>query len=750
LADAAPKKERVFLGSAVKNGVVRFTSVSQIVLFDPHSYGGCPRRWAYRYKWQMGKEESDQMKAGSEVYATSLEDYLKTGVDKLVPVLRPAKHFFPKPGPDIEVEQRLGDMAAAIALREQALRNGAMTAEIADRIRRVAGLAAAGVPIDGAADYRHRRGEYVDGYGQLKKELVGVVAEIADLKTVGRIDDHVTRSGTRLKGTAKTVEQILAHTQMVGYGVHACDKWSDLTHVRLSHIYAQTKHGFAATKRTGVLEVGEVRRRWARQESVVRQMIDVVATADKPEQVPTNIESCNSYNRECPHSAYCSRPNRTVADILQIRKLGEKTMGNGFFDTGSPPAASQANGASAPAAGFFAPTIALVPQNLPPAPPPVQQTEEERAATIAAAKAAMAVEDGLVEGFDPTRGCNGNGFYQDTKTGYGFFNVEPGHVCSARCKPKLVQQPPQVGQVNPPDSPPRDPIAEASPLPAEVVAAIPDLDVRAAAAAHAEAHNAREAAAEAANPKAVKTSGKCLGGKQEVALTPKQLKSHKVDCPVCGKEMRLKDDDFSPDFTKGIIPGHMMPKMDATPAPTTLPPASAALPPPPAPAAELPPAPVATLPPPPVEVPAAELPPAPAATLPPPPPVKVPAAASALPPVESTPPTLSLVSASYLGYTLYLDVIFDKGEQPPSLNAWCDDLVSTLEKRNQLDDVRLAPNTTDLGYGKWRAALAAMAKVNAPSPGDYVITGYSVSELRQAIVEGLQTLFGRVRRGSGR
>ena len=43
-----PPKQRPFLGSAVKNKTLMFTSISQVVQFD-HGTDGCNRRWFYTY-----------------------------------------------------------------------------------------------------------------------------------------------------------------------------------------------------------------------------------------------------------------------------------------------------------------------------------------------------------------------------------------------------------------------------------------------------------------------------------------------------------------------------------------------------------------------------------------------------------------------------------------------------------------------------------------------------------------------------
>lgn len=827
------EKKRPFLGRAILNGRVRFSSVSQIVMYDPSMDGGCPRRWAFAYKWGKKETKTDAQKKGSEEYATSLERYLKTGEDALVPVLRAAKHLFPKPGLDLDVEKPLGDMVRAIQLREALLNRppGSWPELLVGEIERAAGLIAAGVPIDGAADFRHRRGKYIDSDGALRDEQSGLlVVEIGDLKTTSRINDHTTRSKRIERGYAKTVEQVLAHPQMVGYGVHAANIHPDATHVRLSHVYAQTKHGFAAAKRTGLITVEEVRRRWLRVEGVVREMVDVAATADKPERVPVNVDSCFAYNRECIHAPYCDRPERTVMDMLQIRPRGERNMGNGLFDTLAQ--SGHSNGAAAPPQmGLFAPppppASAVPPPPAPSPPPPPVMGDAERAAQIDAEKKRLLGTDtntdpgtGIkifrehgngqreplndaarvaaqrrhplegIDGYTVGQGCNGRGYYANQK-GQGFIDVEAGHVHTPACAIASPAPPPppiaipHIGAVNPADGPARDSVVESTPLSAEAIAAIVDPEVRARAEEHARAHAARAAAEAALQPAAeAKTTGRCPGAKQTIATTPALVNDKKIDCPVCGKSVKLKKTDFSADFATATVPGHMMAQREGAsasgaspqpPAPPTAPVAAAPpppsipappTPPPAAPVAAAPPPPPPSIPAPPVGAhpatvppapPSASSPPAPPAPPTPPAPPSVSVASDGIETIASITPapnvsseTIAAALMNVAGIVLYVDVVFQRGAQPKSLDDWAHDIVSTLERHHNLTDLRLASNTTDLGYGKWKGALAAMARANVPPPGEYVLCGVSSSEIREAIVEGLAPLCARVVRGSAR
>ena len=367
---------RPFLGRSVLDGRIRYSSVSQIRIFDPapNDGGGCPRRWAFAYIYGKKETKTEAQKKGSNEYAKQLEILLKTGEDTLTPVLRAARHYFPRNGSDIESEKKLGDIEAAIQIREAMFLPGADIPALSKQLEQVAGLVAAGIPLDGAADFRHRRGEYIDENGSLVKEVFGSsVVEIGDLKTTSRINDHVSHQGNGklYRGYAKSVEEILKDHQMVSYGKHATVRYPDITHVRLSHIYAQTKNGFAAAKRTGLLTVDEVLRRFEVTEGVMRDMVSVAASAKKPEDVPTNIRSCNAFNRECTHAPYCDRPKGTIDDLFQIQphlhSKGALQM-NSLFDTVKPTQNGVASSTAASPSLFGAP-VAAPPPPVPPPPP---------------------------------------------------------------------------------------------------------------------------------------------------------------------------------------------------------------------------------------------------------------------------------------------------------------------------------------------------------------------------------------------
>lgn len=762
-----------FLGHSVVNGLIRFTSVSQIVAFDKTMEGGCPRRWYFQKVVGKKEPETVAMARGKD-YAKSLEHYLKYGEDVLLPELRVAKQLFPKPGSDLSVEEPLGDIIAAVRLRDILLKtdDASNVALLAVEIERQAGLVAAGIPLTGAADFRHRRGEYVDVDGTIRPEDPGMrVVEIGDLKTTSRINSHTTRSGEVLPGYAKTTEQILAHPQMVGYARHSIYRHPDTTHVRLSHVYCQRRNGMFAAKRTGLLTVDEVRRRWSRIEIVAREM-EQVARAEKSQDVPYNLDACNSYHRECPHMSYCERPKGTIADLFQIR-LGEgDKMEASLFDLVKPQ-----NGTSAPGATSFSapPTLpssppasagaAVVQGGLfaqvagvsaaPPAvPAPPPMSDAERQVAIAVEKALLLGQNAAVSfGFCP--GCGA------ALSSANAIRMPGGLVVHNACPsqsaaPPVIPPVPSIGAINPADRPPIDPIAEAQALSPEAIAEIVNPELRDKAEKHAAEAAARAAAEEAAKPAAErKTGGRCAASGQRIELTQEQIMRRRPVpvCPGCGKELgkKIADDWFTQDFKAMTIKSHNLPKADpaaVSTAPVVPPPAT----PPALPAAAAPPA----LPAPMVTVAPPALPP----TIASPPVLPPQITQAAVPPLLTSmvttlsallPPTLSaavLPTTKSEGVVLYIDVSFDKGAQPTSLDAWYQDILRTLENHYQLADIRMAPKDHEIGYGKWKAALSVAVRANVPAPGEYVLRGAATSELIQTTIEALEPLCSRVIRGA--
>lgn len=785
LAQALSGKDETYFGRAVDNGKIRFSSVSQIVIFSPDYQGGCNRRWVYQYLFGKKEPETTRQKAGKE-YAESLEHYLKTGEDVLLPVLRAAQHFLPKPGPDIEAEEPLSsEPEKAFALREQYLKEPSVIvrAALAVEMKRVAGLTANNIPIIGKPDFRHRRGEYIDANGILKKEDSGmVVTEIGDLKTTSRINDYWSKhgEGKLYHGNAKTAEEVLHHPQPIGYGVHELNRHPEVTHLRLAFIYAQTSHGTAAAKRGGLLEVTEVLRRWEKVEGIAREM-EGVARVTKPEEAHPNLASCISFNRPCPHSDYCDRPKGTVLDLFQIKK-GDPMADVGLF---SPNA--NTNGATAPATAsqpapnLFGGTAGSAPAPVglfsPPAghlvaPPPIPpMSDADRATAEAAERQRLVAEDAerarlsKVDGYQPGQLCNGHGYFASSG-GSGFIKVGAEHHCAA-CKPL-----PSIGSINPADGKVPDAIDAASPLAPEAIAELQD-PLKAKVEEHAKLAQERAAKEAAAQPQ--KKGGRCGASESRLELTRDQIARMKPVVCVCGKIWKkVPDDAFTTDFQAMMLPKHNIPK-DAAPAPGAPPPLPvqpSAPPPLPMTTVEtgmmqaehgLPDnAVIAALRPPSLPVTGLFDSQAPQGEPPPLPPnvaiesgratedlkrellrEGVQTIAGLLP---QTVPTLPQDVRG--GISLYVDRFdFEKGPQPTSLEDWFQDIVKTLTDASKLQDIRYAPNDHQLSYGRWKPALELAVKANPLPPGEYHLRGVRESELKQVVLVALTPLCDRVVRG---
>lgn len=307
---ASPKP---FLGPAVADGKIRYLSVSAIQKFDRTEPGGCPRAYFYRYVLRMKEQETEALRIGTEV-ALQLETYLTTGQDVLGTIARAGKFLLPAPGPDLEVEQPLGDIAEALRRADKGDYLGAC---------QVAGLSAGGIPLMGAADCRSFRAEFVDEEGELRADSATV--EIIDHKTTSRISDHTTSGGRVYQGYAKTPDQLRKTTQMLGYAIHAIRR-TGAEKVRLSHIYYQTKGQPQAEKRTVLIGAEDAKRGWDRIDGIVDEMKSVVRQSD-PASVPANLDACRAYGRPCSFSEVCPRtPSQMLVSLATPPKGATKAM----------------------------------------------------------------------------------------------------------------------------------------------------------------------------------------------------------------------------------------------------------------------------------------------------------------------------------------------------------------------------------------------------------------------------------------
>jgi len=570
-------KKRPFIGSSVVNGKIRYSSVSAVKTFDPAS-DGCPRKWAFQYPFQKKLLKTAALEGGID-NAEKLEWYLKSDENVLPPVLQPAQKFYPTPrNPktgllDLEVEQPLGDIEKAVYYRDAYLKltlaelaNPALVAETLQRMQRFAGLTACGIPLEGAADFRHHRGEYIDEEGVLRAEAAGaIVVETGDQKVISLISSRTTSKGLVLQGWAKTSAQVCADSQMVGYARAAVDKYPDATHHRLSHIYAQ-KSAKGAAKRTGIISVAQVLERWHGVEQVVGQMVQA-ATAQKIEDVEPNTNACDSFThvspedgkttlKGCGHRYYCPLGNVVFQNMLGQHKESAMSL----FDTLDP---------SALPAGMTltpAPSTAPVP---PPAPPVDRETER---ALIEFEKARLRAEDHTRVAC-PIVGCGVGCQPGWLKTGSdgGFVQcLWPGHTPQFAAPPPPAA--PAIG-VTPPDAPPPAPLLHAAaPLPPAALAEITDPALRATVEQHAAEHarlDAEKAAKEQAEKVAAGTNIWCSESGQRIVLTMEMALARKYTCS-CTKIITLKPAKQEDGIYQATLPRHKPANKTEAPTPPQL------------------------------------------------------------------------------------------------------------------------------------------------------------------------------------
>lgn len=245
------------MGRAVSNGKINFLSASAIAKGDPEQYGGCPRRWWYRYVGGKKEPQSKAAALGGQMH-NEIENYLKTGKDVLGDIARRAKQFIPKPGDDLIVEHKMyGDE-----------------------------LTIDDIPMTGKIDLVHSRPFYIkpDGsQGVLDKHHV----EIIDWKSTGSLE--------RVKPPTSR--------QCIGYGEWAC-RLLEVPAARVSLVWVPTKRRESAVKTTRLFTRKQLADEWSRAIPIVRTL-KVAAQETNPDNVPANEAACEAFGG-CPHRQYCS------------------------------------------------------------------------------------------------------------------------------------------------------------------------------------------------------------------------------------------------------------------------------------------------------------------------------------------------------------------------------------------------------------------------------------------------------------
>lgn len=106
---------------------------------------------------------------------------------------------------------------------------------------------------------------------------------------------------------AKTGDELRENVQMLTYGRYGLQRWNP-TFVRLTHVYIHTKKRLPALNRsTGPMSPDEILGAWESVEAVGRKIRHVVR-AIRAEDVDANTRACGAY-RGCPHRSYCKAAN---------------------------------------------------------------------------------------------------------------------------------------------------------------------------------------------------------------------------------------------------------------------------------------------------------------------------------------------------------------------------------------------------------------------------------------------------------
>jgi hypothetical protein len=262
--------------------MLRYVSPSSVTLADAGSYGGCLRRWWFRYVAGKPEPESAAQRAGTELHA-EIEHYLRSGQRALGRLALTGFSFIPPPGDDLDVEHPLATSLETATLRP------------------------AGVPMIGYVDCINPRGvNYGASDVDATRDPPGTV-EALDWKTTGQE-----------VGRLKSASEIADTIQMAAYGAALVARGA--AHVRLSHVYFFTRGSKPAKKISALRPAEKVMERWGYVEGVVRGLKGAAKALDASD-VSGNLASCDAYGG-CPHRSYC--PQSRAATIA--RTFGKDPM----------------------------------------------------------------------------------------------------------------------------------------------------------------------------------------------------------------------------------------------------------------------------------------------------------------------------------------------------------------------------------------------------------------------------------------
>jgi hypothetical protein len=561
------EKKKPTYGKAVVDGKLRYVSASAISAFDPTSDGGCPSRWYFEKVEGRKTPETKSQAVGTEAHG-QIEHYLKTGERTLGTVVEPGARFLPVPGSDLLIEETFGDWQQALTLRDAVMRG-----EVPEDAPAKVTATVCNIPVMGAMDLRHRRGEWVDTFGELRREEnPDRTAEIVDWKTTKDIEKW-----------GKRADELHLTVQMPLYAKATTIVWPDVDFVRISHGQFGTARR-EARKVSALLDRETIAWRFGEIESMVRSM-QHAALEPSVSSVEKNTNACGSYGG-CPHKSYCDRPMGSIKQLFQITGNKEKTeMSNGLWGdvTGATNGAANGVQAAAPTAPPAAPVLPQISdaqrleiiaaekarlhaETAPTAPPAGNSPVAKAQAKIMAGTLRL---DDSGQVFDKENADNGWVMRQPT-TAESIAFEEMAKIAT----PPAPPAPMHIGSINPPEAPGPNLVASASALPAHVIAEITDPTLKARTEAHAAAH-AANAAATTADDKAEKAKSRCAGGGQRIVLSMDDAMAKKTICAVCKREMKLKPVKENGQWV-ATISGHLTSKSE--PAAAAVPPAPPAPP----------------------------------------------------------------------------------------------------------------------------------------------------------------------------
>lgn len=284
------------LGPCVVNNELLWTSASGVMVADPHTYGGCTRKWYFDQVLGLKPGSTSAQSIGTALHA-EVEGNILHGTP-LTHLALSGREFIPARGPGLLVEQ-------PIAVTE-------------DGVMKRAYLQARGnrkmIPFAGHVDLWNFRGEYVNEDGVLTPEPRANTLETKDWKTTSSFD------------FAKTATELGQNLQMVTYAEAGFRMWPHLENARLTHVNFRTRGAPAAKLVTILRSREEIDERWKYTESVVRTMEDA-AVETNADKVPTNPRSCSAYGG-CAHRDRCTAHRQSSLDALFGKVAADFTKGD--------------------------------------------------------------------------------------------------------------------------------------------------------------------------------------------------------------------------------------------------------------------------------------------------------------------------------------------------------------------------------------------------------------------------------------